>query len=137
MHSFTAIRVVHKLQSLAFILAAITVAGCGAKVPYESAHLAGTFTINKQPVQDGSVSFLPASKGPAVGSIVKAGRYDCPHVPRGLVRVQFHAMRDTGKFDTVGNTTFPIKEVIVPEKYRAGVELEVREDNLALDFDLE
>ena len=117
----------------AYVFAA---AGCEQAPSYPAAHLAGTVTVNNQPVESGSVSFLPQTRGPAVGAKIVKGRYDCRYVPLGKHVVTIHAMRDTGRFDSVGDARFPIQESIVPPKSQGGIVLTVAGDNLSQDFDL-
>ena len=112
--------------------------GCSDKPSYPGAHLAGAVTIDGQPIKEGSITFAPtgSTRGPSVGAKINAGRYDCPHVPIGELRMQIHASRPTGKMIEVMGTTTAEVEDLVPKKDRDGIKIEITGDNLNQDFGL-
>jgi hypothetical protein len=119
-------------------LATIAIFGCGTEPSYPNAHLAGAVSVDGHPIQEGSIAFTPigSTKGPAVGSKITAGRYDCPHVPLGELLMQIYASRSTGKTIEVMGTTLPEVQDLVPEKDRDGIKIEVTGDNLNQDIAL-
>ena len=112
--------------------------GCNSQRKYPGAHLAGSVSIDGQPVEDGSIAFTPSgsAKGPAVGAKISAGRYDCPYVPMGDSLVQIYALRPTGKMIEVMGSMRPEMEDLVPKKDRDGIKIEVLGNNLNQDFAL-
>jgi hypothetical protein len=70
--------------------------------------------------------------------VVANGKYDCPDVPLGKVRVYFSVMRPTGKMITESdNRPFPEVASIIASKYASGIEIDVTGDNSNQNFDLE
>jgi hypothetical protein len=126
----------------ALILAALVLVGCGEVGPsYPAAKLAGSVTIDEQPVANGTVQFMPET--PAAGSAVQPvsapiqdGRYLADAVPKGKVRVLFTAQRKTGKMITEYSTPYEEVVSIVPKKYQEGITLDVAADKQDQNFDL-
>jgi hypothetical protein len=119
-------------------LAIVALLGCSSKPTYPGAHLAGTVSIDGQPVQEGSIVFTPtgAAQGRTVGTKISAGRYDCPYVPLGESLVQIYALRPTGKMIEVMGSMKPEMQDLVPRKDRDGSKIEVQGNNLNQDFAL-
>ena len=119
-------------------LAIVLLLGCASKPTVPGAHLAGTVSINGQPVEDGSIVFTPigAARGRTVGTKISSGRYDCPYVPLGESLVQIYALRPTGKMVEVMGSMKPEMQDLVPRKDRDGSKIEVQADNLNQDFAL-
>ncbi len=117
-------------------------AGCGQSGPsYPAAKLEGNVTIDKQPVANGTVQFMPEQA--AAGSVaqpvsvpIQDGRYLAPAVPKGKVRVLFTANRATGKMITEYSTPYEEVVSIVPKKYQGGISLEVSGDMPNQNFEL-
>jgi hypothetical protein len=113
--------------------------GCSKSKPaVPSARLEGAVLYHGQPVQRGGVSFGPQESGHG-GSIwapLVDGRYIAPAVPRGKVLVQINAVQEEGQTVSQFGKAEPNLINIVPPQYRAGVLIDVSEDNLNLDFDL-
>jgi hypothetical protein len=75
--------------------------GCSASGPPRAA-VSGTVKLNGQPVEEGSIQFIPieGTRGPGVGSIIKNGQYQIPQATGVIVgknRVELRAIKKTGK----------------------------------------
>jgi hypothetical protein len=100
-------------------------------------------TIAGQPLSDkavGGVSFRPmqAGQGREVFAQLTNGRYDSPQTPKGPVKVYFSISQPTGRTIKSERTGQEVPELAnaVPEKYAAGVDLDVTGDNSDQNFDL-
>jgi hypothetical protein len=127
---------------LATILLSVLAAGCGggpAKPSYPSARLEGTVKVEGELLRTGTVQFVPpqGSTASVIEAPIKDGRYIAEKVPVGKVRVLFTAVRETGRADTK-STSQPVPEVvnIIPDRYRDGLEIEVKADSSSQNFDL-
>lgn len=82
---------------LVLLVAAATVAGCN-RGGLEKATLSGRITFQGQPIQDGSIRFVPVkgTKGPATVGTIRGGSYTATArggVPVGTLRVEVEAYR--------------------------------------------
>ncbi len=71
-------------------------AGCGPDV----ASVRGKVTLDGQPVDGGTIAFLPAAEGVAADAPVRAGEYDVPadrNLRPGNYRVEVRWPKPTGK----------------------------------------
>jgi hypothetical protein len=131
---------VYKMRTC-FILLGITVslviAGCGGR-GYPTAQIQGRVTVGGQPVARGSITFTPLQpgRGPGTSASVESGRYTVENAPQGRVRVDFQALKDTGRTETQFGKTYPVMVNLIPDKYRAGLEIEVAGDSKTQDFSL-
>ncbi len=70
-------------------------AGCSksADLNYQSARLEGEVTVDGQPIEDGTVQFVPANlaDGPITQASIMKGRYVAAKVPLGKVTAILHA----------------------------------------------
>jgi hypothetical protein len=122
----------------AIMLAFVISAGCGSKPKLPGAHLAGTITIDGQPVEKGAITFMPtgSTRGKTAGAHIKDGLYDCPYVPLGEISVQINAVRATGRMvDVMGVQKEEMQDIIL-SKEDSAIKIEVREENLNQDFKL-
>jgi hypothetical protein len=113
--------------------------GCSKSKPaVPSARLEGAVLYQGQPVQQGGVSFGPqeSGHGRSIWAPLVDGRYIAPAVPRGKVLVQINAVQEEGQTVSQFGKAEPKLINIVPPQYRAGVLIDVTEDNLNLDFNL-
>lgn len=121
---------------------AMTMLGCGGKeTAYPGVKLEGTVTIAGKPLADGLILFMPHEhgRGGGVKAVVKDGRYTADKVPTGKVRVTFNAMQETGRMIESASSPgklLPERIDLIPAKYRSGVPLEVKEEQLKQDFNL-
>lgn len=112
--------------------------GCGAAIPdFPTATLKGIVTIDKKPVQDGSLQFVPQTnvRGQVAQARIVDGAFIAKRVPVGKVRVMFNITRATGKMITEYSSSHPEIEDLLPAQYREGIELTVTGDD-HLSFDL-
>jgi hypothetical protein len=136
--------IVRTARRLAFSAIAMTGAvGCGGAGGKATAHLQGTVTLAGKPLPAdaiGTITFIPTSKdqAPAATAEIAGGNYDCPAAPQGSVRVSFNITQPTGPEYTTdrGGQARQLTN-IVPDKYAAGVDVEVTGDDAAFDFDME
>jgi hypothetical protein len=103
--------------------------GCGSPKGngQPTSKLTGSVTIDGEPVKAGRLQFIPEGGGqaqPTTAEIVD-GKYTVTDVPRGAVRVQFNIVKETGEMDTSTSQPFPKVVNIVPEKHRAGEQIQV------------
>jgi hypothetical protein len=123
--------------SLVILTLVLALSGCGGP-GYEIADLSGQVTVDGAPVETGTIIFTPldGNRGPGVTVPIAAGRYQAAGVPRGRVRVDFNATRETGKMvDFFGKPT-PEIENVIPKQYHAGLQIEVAGENGTRDFKL-
>ena len=130
-------------------LVVVLLCGCGGQDGPERAGVSGTVTAGSQPVEQGSITFMPSGQttGPSAGGTIKNGSYsiDREHGPVvGSHRVQIRAMRKTGKQVPAGPPAPPeamVDEVeqFIPPKYNSQSTLtaEVQSGSNTLDFKLQ
>ena len=119
------------------LLAVAGMAGCGGP-GFPSARLEGTVTVDGQPVETGNISFTPtqADRGSGATATISGGRYVAEGVPQGKVRVYFDATRETGRTIEQFGKPYPETVNVIPEKYRAGMEIDVSGEEVNQDFKL-
>jgi hypothetical protein len=109
----------------------------------KTAHLQGVVTIaGKSLPADAlaNISFRPTMQGQSrsVGTACVAGKYDCPEVPLGKVKVIISIQHPTGKMiSEAGGTPFQEYVSLISDKYGDGIDLDVSGDKPNQDFDLE
>src|SRR4051794_23755912 len=125
------------LGSLAVALLMATLGGCQTKEKereYPNTNLGGFVTVDDAPIDDAMISFT--SKDIRLGQVivtrVTRGRYIAEKVPLGPVVVVISGMKPTGRRTRPGGP----EEVVdmIPPRYRAGFELDVKEDTSQVDF---
>lgn len=121
--------------------------GCGGGAAYEGEKrlaLSGKVTFDGQPVDGGSISFIPTNPKKKVsgGDIIK-GEYKVPEAKgahTGPHRVEIHWYRPTGKkiVDTdMGGTKDEVVEAIPPKYHmQSTLNAEVTEGKTTFDFEL-
>ncbi len=127
------------------ILLLLLLVGCGTASNDSAAHLAGTITINGEPLPadaEGYIQFMPSQGGQAApaSTDVTDSQYDAQNVPKGKVTVIFNITRLTGRMVREDNvptaSPYPERENLVPRKHRSGLQIDVKGDNDAMDFEL-
>jgi len=112
--------------------------GCSKQSASPTVTIEGMVTVAGQPVPKGKILFFPNGQGngsPASATI-EAGRYKTESAPVGKSTVMFRAIQPTGKMVADGrHTPAPDFKNLIPEKYRNGVEIDVRE-NGSRNFEL-
>ena len=92
---------------LLLTLTALLAGGCGGSLTSSGYSASGTVTWKGQPLDQGSIQFLPASgQGPMVGAEIRDGRYTLPNPPglaTGTYQVRINSrsgVNPTGPPDT-------------------------------------
>ena len=108
--------------------AAMAAVGCGGPAKsYKTADVAGTVTLDGQPIQKGVINFIGNETGEGSAEIV-AGKFTAREVPLGKVRIFVVATRETGKMVPGSSEPVPEIESIIPAKYSQGIEAEIAGD---------
>jgi len=133
------------MESAILLVLLLPLVGCGTASNDSVAHLAGTITINGEPLPadaEGYIQFMPSQGGQAApaSTDVKDSQYDAQNVPKGKVTVIFNITRLTGRMVREDNvptaSPYPERENLVPRKHRSGLQIDVQGDNDAMDFEL-
>lgn len=117
---------------------AVVALGCADDKPnFPVATIQGTVSIDRTPVKEGSLQFMPGPnvKGQVAQAKIADGKFTAKNVPVGQVRVMFNITRPTGKMITEYSTPYPEIENLVPKNSRDGVDLTVA-GNDSVKFDL-
>ena len=118
-------------------LAVLSLAGCGGH-KYQGTSLSGSVTVGGQPIEKGTISFVPTGDGPVVSAPITNGSYTTEErVPVGKVRVTFIAIKETGATKTEGGRTLPETVSLIPDKYKDGIEKDITASDTKLDFALD
>lgn len=119
------------------VTASLAIAGCNGR-GYATAMVDGRVIVNGDAVEQGNITFTPlqAGRGHGVTAAILAGRYVAKDVPQGKVRVDFYAIKETGRTVTDFGKPQPETVNVIPDKYRAGVEIEIGADKNSRDFNL-
>jgi hypothetical protein len=108
-------------------------AGCGGS-KYSGAKrypLAGEVTFEGQPVDLGSITFLPADgKGRPSGGVIENGKYEVPEekgANAGTFHVEIHWLKRTGKKlkDAESGEMYDERKEAIPDKFQTNSELTV------------
>ncbi len=119
---------------LACLLAAL---GCrGSAFPVSTVE--GSVAVDGVAVAAGTVSFSPlgSNTGQAISAEIRDGKYRSNKVPRGRSLVIISAFQDTGEKHAEFGISYPKLKNLVPEKYRAGIELNVEVPAMTHNFEL-
>jgi hypothetical protein len=113
------------------------VSGCGASA-YPVSTVEGTVAVDGVPIESGTVSFSPleSNTGQAISAEINAGMYRSEKVPRGKSLVIISAFKDIGEKHVEFGITYPKLKNMIPEKYAAGIELNVDAPKLTHNFEL-
>lgn len=106
------------------ILSALLVvcAGCGSKDANGRVAVSGLVTLDGQPLDDGYITLIPVSSGPAVSGKIQEGEFrlapaDGPAI--GPYLVEIDAVRPTGRIvehpDLFGETTEETENIVPPQ----------------------
>lgn len=130
------------LTALAISFSAVGCSGDGRS------EVSGTVTLNGQPIQEGSINFIPidGNQGPGAGAVIQNGKY---HIPResgvtpGKNRVELRAFKETGRKvqDPTGPPgTLAFERVLAfPPEYndRSTLTKDVQRGSDTIDFHIE
>jgi hypothetical protein len=114
--------------------------GCSGGPGYSHATVAGTVTVDGDPVPKGHITFSPAggSQGPVTGAPIENGKYRCEAVPVGSHVVTFiaQAAEPVKIMDHATGTEQLVPQNILPQAYQQGVPVEVEEGEIVRDFEM-
>jgi len=133
-------RIIFRSCSLV-LLTAVFLAGCGGSDGLNRSSVSGAVTLDGQPVQEGSITFVPieGTTGPMAFGKITNGQYSISAGDRGPVpgkhKVQIEAYRDAGTTDSGGAS---LKDQVVPAKYNTETSLvvEIGRGSATHNFDL-
>lgn len=108
--------------------------GCGSSGNLSTVQ--GVVTVDGKPVPKGNVSFSPLDGGQAVSVEIVDGRYRADSVARGPNRAHLNAFYLTGGSFFEFGIEYPEEKNLIPEKYLAGIDVEVTEPEVQHDFEL-
>jgi len=122
-------------SSFALLLLALSssaLVGCGSsKYSGEKRYpLEGEVTFEGQPVDLGSITFIPAGKGRPSGGVITDGKYAVPEengANAGSYRVEISWLKRTGKQlrDAETKEMYDERREAIPDKFRSNSELTV------------
>ncbi len=112
--------------------------GCTRGPGYPTATVRGAVRIDGHPVPKGSITFSPLDQGPVTGAPIIDGQYCCQQVPAGRhkVTLQAQAAEPNKVYDVANKAYREVPKDILPEKYRSGVDVEVKPGQATQDFNL-
>jgi hypothetical protein len=92
--------------------------------------LSGEVTFDGQPIDVGSISFLPEGAGRPSGGVITDGKYDVPEekgANAGKYRVEIHWLKRTGRQlrDPESGEMYDERREALPERFHAKTELTV------------
>ena len=127
----------NKLVAGALLLCWLAAAGCGGSA-YPVSTVEGSVAVDGAPIEEGALSFTPleSNTGQAISASIKAGKYRSDKVPRGKSLVIISAFKDVGEKHVEFGITYPKLKNMIPDKYAAGIELNVDAPKLTHDFEL-
>ena len=128
-------------HSALFLLALL--AGCGGDSA-DRARVYGTVTFDSVPIEEGSITFIPAdgTRGPTSGGEIKVGRYDISQTKGPMIgtsRVEIRGSRNTGKqIQSPLGGMIDERIDIVPPIYheQSTLKRQIQPGDNQLDFDL-
>jgi hypothetical protein len=121
----------------AFFVGLLSAIGCGGPA-FPVSTVEGSVAVDGVAIPAGTISFSPlaSNTGQAIATEIKDGKYRSNKVPRGRSLVHISAFQDTGEKHVEFGITYPKLKNLVPEKYHAGIELNVDTPTLTHDFKL-
>jgi len=92
--------------------------------------LAGDVTFDGQPVDLGSISFMPQGKGRSTGGVIKDGKYAVPEemgANAGTYRVEIHWLKRTGRQlrDAETGEMYDERREAIPDKLNTNPDLTI------------
>ena len=131
----------HRARALLIIISGVWVplaGGCGkeeGQAPFKSARLEGSVTLDGKPIGDGTIQFVPASKeaGGVTQATIVEGRYVAPRVALGQVTAMLFTQPPPAP-ENLSTDYKPESFAAIPERYKKGFKIEVKEDQPNVDF---
>ncbi len=126
-----------RIWAVVLIGSAVSGMGCGG-TRFPVSTVEGSVSVDGEAVPSGTVNFTPleSGKGLATSAEIKEGKYRTDKAPRGKSLVHISAMVDTGEKHVEFGISYPKLKSLVPEKYQAGIELNVDAAKVTHDFEL-
>ena len=126
-----------KMGVCLLLVSLLAVAGCGGSA-YPVSTVDGAVAVDGVPIEEGTLSFSPleSNTGQAISANIKAGKFRSDKVPRGKSLVIISAFKDVGEKHVEFGITYPKLKNMIPEKYAAGIELNVDAPKMTHDFEL-
>jgi len=107
---------------LAAVVLCLAFAGCGP--PDARVECSGSVSFAGEPIEEGSISFLPLSGGRSEGAVITAGRYTARVLP-GRYRVEIRGSRPIADAAAVrSDMPGEIREDFVPPEFNDNSTLE-------------
>jgi len=108
------------------VLGVLLICGCDSG---DRQSIAGTVTLDGQPLEKGTITFLPQSgtQGPTAGAEIADGKYAIPTAGgtfAGKFRVEITTARPNGKKMDVAGQLYDIHEQFIPPEYNTASQLE-------------
>lgn len=120
------------------VAALLLASGCGEAESsnYKSARLEGEVTVDGQPIDEGTIQFIPANTedGPITQAAILKGRYVANKVPLGRVTAVLRATPPPPPAQVTSDYYPPETAVGIPERYSSGFPIDVKEDKADQDF---
>lgn len=125
-----------------------SIGGCGGSGDVEKTVVSGAATYEGQPIEDGTIRFVPVkgTQAPVSAAQIQKGRYSADAkggVPVGTHRVEIEAFRTDPKAPPgadPGGLEGPPREQFIPAKYNVQSELELTVESgsgsVTKDFEL-
>lgn len=127
------------LRVAAAVAAAALAVGCtetAGEADYPSARLEGEVTLDGRPIDGGSIQFVPKdSNAPPISTAILGGRYVAPKVGKGKVTAII-GVEPPPRPEVVSSDYQPKPTVHIPDRYKAGIPIEVADDKDDQDFAL-
>ena len=126
-----------RIALVASLVCFVAAAGCsGTAFPVSTVE--GSVAVDGEPIASGTLIFSPlaSNTGQAISTEIKDGKYRSNKVPRGRSLVHISAFKDIGEKHVEFGITYPKLKNLVPEKYHAGIELNVETPTLTHNFEL-
>ncbi|MBI3464124.1 MAG: hypothetical protein HY000_13865 [Planctomycetes bacterium] len=132
----------HVIANLAMFAALAAMLGCAAE---EQAEVRGKVTLDGQPVEEGTISFIPStgSQNQAAWAPIKGGEFvidGSQGLATGVSRVEIRALRRTGRIlptSMPGEPEYEMQDYI-PQRYNSASQLkaEIKPGPNQVDFEL-
>lgn len=129
----------HCAITTVFVGLVTLIPGCGgssgpaANIP--TARLEGAVTLDGKPLDGGSVQFVPQGQpdAPITDATILGGRYVAPKVPIGK-HLMFVKITPPEPPAVVSSDYRPPETLAIPDRYKGGVPLDVKEDKSDADI---
>lgn len=119
-------RTPRRLTCLLLVFALTVIAGCGS--PKDIGTVSGTVTIDGQPAEKGSITFMPMEGGnPSSGATIENGKYSASVWP-GKSKVEIRVPKVVGETKLYNTPDSPVQQIlteVLPARFNDRTELEL------------